>query len=100
VETIPHTEVLRSLSVMDAAVWTTLAILAAISIGTLFNLGAHIDSLATRTDARLDRMDARFDHVDARFDHVDVRFDTLIGRMILGSPPISTDTRPDLRPIY
>ena len=59
---------------MDAAVWIALAILAAMSLGTLFYLGARIDSLAARTDARFDRMDARFDHVD-------VRFDTLIGRM-------------------
>src|SRR6266511_3606047 len=59
---------------MDAAVWIALAILAAMSLGTLFHLGARIDSLAARTDARFDRMDARFDHVD-------VRFDTLIGRM-------------------
>lgn len=61
-------------SEMDAAVWAALAILAAMSFGTLFYLGARIDSLAARTDGRFDRMDARFDHVDARFD-------TLIGRM-------------------
>jgi hypothetical protein len=66
---------------IGAAVWTALAILAAVSLGTLFYLGARIDALAARTDARFDRMDARFDHVHARFDHVDARFDTLIGRM-------------------
>ncbi|HKI28693.1 MAG TPA: hypothetical protein VKB32_04630 [Actinomycetota bacterium] len=37
---------------MDAAVWTALAILAAVSLGTLLYLGARIDALAARTDAR------------------------------------------------
>ena len=59
---------------MDAVVWTALAILAAMSLGTLFYLGARIDSLSATTDAR-------FDRVDARLDHIDVRFDSLIGRM-------------------
>lgn len=66
---------------MDAAVWTAIGILAAMSLGTLFYLGARIDALAARSDTRFDRMDARFDHIDARFDHVDARFDALIGRM-------------------
>jgi hypothetical protein len=99
------TAVLRSRE-MDAAVWIALAILAAMSLGTLFSLGARIDSLAARTDARFDRMDARFDHVDgrfdtligrmdARFDALDARFDALAARL---DTPIGTDTRPDSRP--
>jgi hypothetical protein len=70
---------------MDAAVWTALAILGAMSLGTLFCLGARIDSLAATSDARFDRMDARFDHIDARFDaligRMDSRFDALEARM-------------------
>ena len=75
---------------MDAAVWTAIGLLAATSLGTLFYLGARIDSLAARTDVRFDalitRMDARFDRVDARFDHVEERFDALAARL---------DTHPD-----
>src|SRR5262245_66091002 len=59
---------------MDAAVWTAIGLLAAMSLGTLFCLGARIDSLAAKTDAR-------FDNVDARFDRVDAGFDALIARM-------------------
>jgi hypothetical protein len=59
---------------MGAAVWTAIAILAAMSVGTLFYLGSRIDALATR-------MDARFDRVDARFDHMEERFDALAGRL-------------------
>lgn len=70
---------------MEAAVWTAIAILAAMSVGTLFYLGARIDSLAESTASRFDslasRMDARFAAVDARFDAVDARFDALIGRL-------------------
>ena len=70
---------------MDAAVWTALAILAAMSLGTLFYLGARIDALAGRMDARFDAVDARFDaligRMDARFDHMEERFDALAGRL-------------------
>jgi hypothetical protein len=37
---------------MDAAVWTAIGLLAATSLGTLFYLGARIDSLGARTDVR------------------------------------------------
>jgi hypothetical protein len=75
---------------MDAAGWTALAILVAMSLGTLFYLGARIDSLAARTDARFDPMDARFDYVDVRFDkligRMDSRFDALDARFdVLGA---------------
>jgi hypothetical protein len=66
---------------MDAVVWTALAILAAMSLGTPFYLGARIDALAAKTDARFDHVDARFDglmaRMDARFDHMEERFDAL-----------------------
>jgi hypothetical protein len=65
---------------MDAAVWTALAILAAMSVGTLFYLGSRIDALATRMDARFDRVDPRFDHVDERFDALAARFDAHLDR--------------------
>jgi len=63
---------------MDAAVWTALAILAAMSLGTLFYLGSRIDALTTRLDAR---MDAGFGRVDARFDHMEEHFDALAARL-------------------
>jgi hypothetical protein len=71
--------VLRSRE-MVAAVWNALAILAAMSLGTLVHLGARIDSLAARTDARFDRMDARFDALDARFDALAARLDAHLHR--------------------
>ena len=66
---------------MESAVWTAIGLVAAASIGTLFYLGARIDSLSARMDARFDRMDARFDHIDQRFDHVDDRFDAIEARL-------------------
>jgi hypothetical protein len=69
---------------MDAAVWTAIAVLAATSLGTLFYLGARIDSLAARVDARFDaligRMDSRFDAIEARFDALAARFDAHFDR--------------------
>jgi hypothetical protein len=44
---------------MEAAVWTAIGLVAATSLGSLFYLGARIDSLAARMEARFDRMDAR-----------------------------------------
>ena len=70
---------------MEAAVWTALATLAAMSFGTLFYLGARIDGLGARLDARIDsfaeRMDAGFARVDSRFDHIEKRFDALTARL-------------------
>ena len=69
---------------MDAAVWTAIAVLAATSLGTLFYLGARIDSLAARMDARFDAliglMDSRFDAIEARFDALAARFDAHLDR--------------------
>jgi len=74
---------------MDVAL-TAIAVLAATSIGTLFYLGARIDSLGAKTGERFDsllaRMDARFDRVDARFDHIDDRFDALSARLDAHTP--------------
>ena len=68
----------------DAAVWTAIAVLAATSLGTLFHLGARIDSLAARVDARFDaligRMDSRFDAIEARFDALAARLDAHLDR--------------------
>jgi hypothetical protein len=36
---------------MDAAVWTAIAVLAAMSLATLFYLGAKIDALGARLTA-------------------------------------------------
>lgn len=57
---------------MDAAVWTAIGLLAATSLGSLFYLGARIDTLGARIDALGARMDSRFDTLEARFDaHLD-----------------------------
>ena len=66
---------------MDAAVWTAIGLLAATALGTLFYLGARIDSLAGRMDARFDRMDSKFDDVQARFDRLDSKLDAVSGRL-------------------
>ena len=79
---------LRSVTVtneMDAAVWTAIGLLAATSLGTLFNLGSRMDALAARLDARMDagfaRVDAGFARVDTRFDTIEARFDSLASRL-------------------
>ena len=46
---------------VEAATWTAIAILAGAVLGTLFYLGARIDSLGARLDARLDSVGARLD---------------------------------------
>jgi hypothetical protein len=74
---------------MEVAVWTAIAILAAMSVGTLYYLGSRIDALAARLGARMDagfaRVDARFDTMearsDARFDAMAARFDSLGARL-------------------
>jgi hypothetical protein len=67
---------------MDAAVWTAIGLLAATSLGTLFDLGSRIDALATRMDAGFARVGARFDAIDARFDSLAVRLDAHIDRHV------------------
>lgn len=72
-------------STMEAAVWTSIGLLAATSLGALFYLGSRIDALAARSDTRIDglaaRMDAGFARMDERFDRQDARFDDLAGRL-------------------
>jgi hypothetical protein len=63
---------------MEVAVWTAIGLLAALSLGALFYLGARIDSLATRLD---NRMDSGFARIDARFDAMEARFDSLGARL-------------------
>jgi hypothetical protein len=65
---------------MTAAVWTAIGLLAAMSFGALFYLGARIDALAARMDARFDAIDARFAHVDDRFDGLSARLDIHLDR--------------------
>jgi hypothetical protein len=73
--------------VVTAAVWTAIGLLAASLLGSLFYLGARIDSLAARMDARFDalegRMDSRFDAVDARLDSLNARIDAHIDRHVV-----------------
>ena len=72
-------------SEMDAAVWTAIGLLAAISLGTIIYLGSRMDALAARLDARMDagfaRVDAGFARVDSRFDAIEARFDSLASRL-------------------
>ena len=72
---------------MNAAIWTAIGLLAGTSLGTLFYLGARIDSmggridaLASRVDVLASRMDAGFARVDARFDALEARFDAHLDR--------------------
>jgi hypothetical protein len=44
---------------VDAAVWTAIAIVVAMSFGTLVYFGSRIDVLAARLDARIDSGFAR-----------------------------------------
>ena len=61
-----------TLAIVDAAVCTAIGLLAATSLGSLFYLGARIDTLGARIDALGARMDSRFDTLEARFDaHLD-----------------------------
>jgi len=72
---------------MNGAIWTAIGLLAGTSLGTLFYLGARIDSmggridaLASRVDVLASRMDAGFARVDARFDALEARFDAHLDR--------------------
>ncbi|MGH2680547.1 MAG: hypothetical protein ACRDG8_08715 [Actinomycetota bacterium] len=65
---------------MDAAVWTTIGLLAATSLGSLFYLGSRIDALGSRIDALGARMDSRFDAVASRFDALEGRLDAHLDR--------------------
>lgn len=64
---------------MIPAIWSAIALVAALSMGTLYLL-SRIDSLASAIDARFDRVDDRFDRRDDRFAHLEQRLDTHIGR--------------------
>jgi hypothetical protein len=70
---------------MEAAIWTALGLLAATSLGSLFYLGARIDSLGARIDTLGTRLDARIDALDARVDagfaRIDTRLDAISTRL-------------------
>jgi hypothetical protein len=59
---------------LEAAAWTVIGVLAAVSIGQLVYLGAKIDALGARLDARIDGLHLRLDEVHGRLDrHIDLR---------------------------
>ena len=64
--------------------WSVIALVAAISTGTLFlliaRLDARIDALSATMDTRFGRVDERFDRLDDRFTHLDRRLDAHLGR--------------------
>jgi hypothetical protein len=74
---------------MDAAAWTAIGLLAATSLGTLFYLGARIDSLGNRVEGLGDSLNGRIDALGARLDgridsleaRMDSRFDSLETRL-------------------
>ena len=62
---------------MEMALWSTIALVAALSMGSLFLLVSRIDGLGTSIDglgARIDGLSARIDGFSAR---VDTRLDAL-----------------------
>jgi hypothetical protein len=67
---------------VEAAVWSAIALVGALSTGTLFVLVGRIDGLAARMDARLDGLADRIDSLSAR---IDGRLDGLSTRITLGS---------------
>jgi hypothetical protein len=56
---------------MEAAAWSAIALVAALSMGTLFYLGSRFDGLA----ARLDGLGERIDSIAPRFDNLAERID-------------------------
>jgi hypothetical protein len=65
----------------DLAVeWSAIGLFAGFALGSLFYLGARIDSTNVRIDSLTARMDARFDRVDAQFDAAIARLDAHIER--------------------
>jgi hypothetical protein len=74
-----------TLVLMEAAVWSAIAIVAAVSTGTLFLLVTRIDALSARIDGLSSRLDARLDGVSSRIDalasEVSVRFDGQAARI-------------------
>lgn len=67
--------------IVTAEIWTAIGLLVATSLGTLFYLGARIDSLGGRMDAGFAHVDARFDHMDGRFDSIEARLDAINARI-------------------
>ena len=65
---------------MTAAVWTAIGLLAGVSVGTLFYLGARIDAVGARIDALGARIDAQGARMDTRFDGLDARLDAHLDR--------------------
>ncbi len=61
-----------------AAIWTAIGLLAATSLGTLFYLGARIDTLGSRMESRFDALEGR---IDNRFASVDTRLDAINSRV-------------------
>ena len=77
---------------MTIVIWTTITILGAVSIGTLFYLGARIDSLGNSLGARIDslaaKMDSRSDPVNADGQSVRCRWRRASTASAPGSIPI------------
>lgn len=62
---------------MEAALWSAIAVVAALSMGTLFLLVARIDGLGSRVDDLGSRVDGLGSRLDARIDALATRIDSL-----------------------
>lgn len=58
---------------VEAAIWSAIAIVAALSTSTLFVLGSRIDGLSSRIDGLSSRIDGLSSRMDGRFDRVEDR---------------------------
>jgi len=65
---------------MEAATWTAIRLLAAISVGSLFYLGSRIDDLSGRIDALGARLDAQGASLGARLDTLSAKMEDHLGR--------------------
>ena len=60
---------------VEAALWSAIALVAAFSTGTLFLLVSRLDGLSSRIDSGLDGLSARVDGLTARGDGLSARLD-------------------------
>lgn len=65
---------------MIPAIWSAIALVAALSVGTLYLLVSRLDGISARIETSIDGVDDRFDRRDDRFAHLEQRLDTHIGR--------------------
>lgn len=65
---------------MEAATWTAIGLLAAISVGSLFYLGSRIDALSGLMDGLGARLDGQGASLGARLDTLSAKMEDHMGR--------------------